>query len=230
MAVFLLAPAVFAQQPEGLSLLNKPLIPSALKGKARQDAEAELAAARDAAAKDTTSADAALKLGHALEKTGHLTDAVEVYTLAIEQHADDASLLMARGQLLILIRKLEPAARDLRKAGEKIPDAHCGLGFVTYLRGDFAGAIVDFKGCHASPWLALAAARATHAVVPPPPLDDRVAADYYAAVPALMAGDHEHAREQLSAIVNKQASHWMEDAYIAAEADLARLPKKKRKQ
>ena len=49
---------------------------------------------------------------------------------------------------------------------------------------------------------------------------------YYAVLPELIARDIPHARDELTKIVDKQSKRWTEDAYIAAEADLARLPRK----
>jgi outer membrane protein assembly factor BamD (BamD/ComL family) len=55
---------------------------------------------------------------------------------------------------------------------------------------------------------------------------------YVAAVERLLEGDVDTAREQLKTIVQKhRKSDWMEAAYIAAEADYAKLykpPRKKR--
>jgi len=75
----------------------------------------------------------------------------------------------------------------------------------------------------------VAAARADRSAAPPAPSDDELVKAYYAALPELIARDIPHARDELTKIVDKQSRRWTEDAYIAAEADLARLPKKRKK-
>jgi len=233
LSVLLALPAAAAaqvQHPEAMSLLGKPLFTQRPKGDAAVKADADLEAARAAAAKDPANADAAYALGQADEAAGRLLDAIDAYTIAIEKHSDDARLVFARGRLLILIRKFDIAIRDLRSASSTIPEARCRLAFVTYLKGEFASARDDFKAnCPSSSWAAVAASRADHTPPPSAASDDDLSKAYYAALPALIAKDTASARDQLKKIVDKQAKRWTEDAYIAAEADLARLPKKRRK-
>jgi len=221
--------AAQVQHPEAVSLLGKPLFTEHPKGDAGARADADIAAARQVAAKDPTNADAAYALGQAEEAGGRLLDAIDAYTIAIEKHPDDARLIFARGRLLIVIRKFDIAIRDMRSASSTLPEARCRLAFVAYLKGEFAGARDDFKtNCPSSPWAAVAAARADRSAAPPPPSDDDLLKAYYAALAPLIARDSQHAREQLKKIVDKQSKRWQEDAYIAAEADLSRVPKKKK--
>ena len=218
------------QHPEALSLLGKPLFTERPKGDEAAKANADLEAARAAAAKDPTNADAAYALGQADEAAGRLLDAIDAYTIAIEKHPDDARLVFARGRLLIVIRKFDIAIRDLRTASANMPEARCRRAFVTYLQGEFANARDDFTtNCPSSPWAAVAAARADRTAPPSSPSDDDVSEAYYAALPALVAKDTAQARDRLRKIVDKQSKHWTEDAYIAAEADLSRLPRKRAK-
>lgn len=218
------------QHPETLSLLGKPLFTERPKGDAAGRANADLEAARAVAAKDPTNADAAYALGQADEAAGRLLDAIDAYTIAIEKHPDDARLVFARGRLLIVIRKFDIAIRDMRTASTAMPEARCRLAFATYLKGDFGEARDAFRAnCPSSPWAAVAASRVDRTAPPAAPVDDDVSKAYYAALPALIAKDTAHARDQLKKIVDKQSKHWEEDAYIAAEADLARLPKKRKK-
>lgn len=221
--------AAQVQHPEAMSLLGKPLYAERPKGDAGAKAEAAIEAARAAVSKDPTSADAGYALGQAYEAGGRLLDAIDAYTIAIEKHADDARLIFARGRLLLIIRKFDIAARDMRSAAATLPEARCRLAFVEYLNGEFAPARDDFKAnCPASPWSAAAAARAERSAPPAPPSDDDLVKSYYAALVPLVARDTAHAREQLKKIVEKQSKRWTEDAYIAAEADLARLPRKRK--
>jgi len=218
------------QHPEALSLLGKPLFTERPKGDAAAKATADLEAARTVAARDPTRPDAAYALGQADEAAGRLLDAIDAYTISIEKHPDDTRLVFARGRLLLVIRKFDVAIRDMRTASPTMPEARCRLAFATYLKGDFASARDDFKAnCPSSPWSAVAAARAERSAAPSSPSDDDILRAYYAALPALIGKDASSARDQLKKIVDKQSKRWTEDAYIAAEADLARLPKKRRK-
>ena len=212
-----------------MSLLGKPLFTSPPRGDAAKTLQAQIAAARETAAKDPSNADAAYALGQADEAAGHLLDAIDAYTIAIERHPDDARLVFARGRLLTVIRKFDVALRDLRNAADTLPEARCRVAFVTYLKGEFQAARTAFKACPASSWAALADARATGSPLPRAPVQDDLVAAYYAALAPLVAKDIPHAREALTKIVDKQSKRWMEDTYIAAEADLARLPKKRAK-
>jgi tetratricopeptide (TPR) repeat protein len=233
LGVLTLAPGPAAaqiQHPEAMSLLGKPLFTEWPKGDARVKAEADVAAARAAAAKDPTNPAAAYALGQADEAAGRLLDAIDAYTIAIEKHPDDARLVFARGRLLIVIRKFDIALRDMKTASAALPEARCRLAFVRYLQGDFGNARDEFtKHCPSSPWAAVAASRADHTPPPPPSGDDDLVKAYYTALPALAAKDTSHARDLLTTIVDKQSKRWEEDAYIAAEADLSRLPKKRKK-
>jgi tetratricopeptide (TPR) repeat protein len=218
------------QHPEAISLLGKPLYTQRPKGDAGRDAEARIAAARAILEKDPSSAEAAYALGQADEAAGRLLDAIDVYTIAIEKHQQDAKLLLGRGRLLIVIRKFDIALRDLRSAAAMLPEAHCRAAFATYLKGEFATARDEFvQQCPSSPWAAVAAVRADRVAPPAVPSDDELIRAYYAALKPLVAKDTAHAREQLGRIVDKQSKRWTEDAYIAAEADLARLPKRRTK-
>jgi tetratricopeptide (TPR) repeat protein len=234
LVTFLTAPGLMAQaqHPEAMSLLGRPLFTEHPKGDAGAKAAADIEAARRAAEKDPTNADAAFALGQADAAAGRLLDAIDAYTLAIERHPDDARLLIGRGQLLVVIRKFDIALRDLRSTpASAVPEARCRAAFVTYLMGQFGDARDAFRtDCPASPWAAVAAARADRSAPPRPPSDDELVRSYYSALPSLIARDIPHARDELTKIIDKQSKRWTEDPYIAAEADLARLPKKRRKQ
>jgi tetratricopeptide (TPR) repeat protein len=232
-SIALLATVALAQvqHPEAMSLLGRQLFTERPKGDAAVKAEQDIERARAAFEKDPANPDAAYALGQADEAGGRLLDAIDAYTLAIEKHPDDQRLLFARGRLLILIRKFDIALRDLRStAASAIPEARCRAAFATYLKGEFGNARDAFKkDCPASPWGAVAAARADRSPPPQPPSDDELVRSYYSALGPLITKDTPHARDQLKKIVDKQSKRWTDDAYIAAEADLARLPKSRGK-
>jgi tetratricopeptide (TPR) repeat protein len=229
LAVGVTSGALAAQQPEALSLLGKPLYARHPKGEAQRSAAADLAAARAAVEKEPASVDRALAVASAQVANGNVLDAIETCALALEKHPDDPRLLLERGRLLLVIRKIDPAIRDLRKASATLPDGRCAFAFAEYVAGTFKDARRAFGGCPGSPWAPAAAARTGAPLVPPASKDPLVDA-YYAALDPLVRKDTARARDLLKKIVDKQDEHWTEDAYLAAEADLARLPKRKKKQ
>lgn len=228
-ALVVFSGVLVAQQPEALSLLGRPLYPPHLKGEAQRSAAANLAAARAAFDKEPASADRALSLAAAQVTNGNLLDAIETCTIGLEKHPDDARLLLERGRLLLVIRKFDTAIRDLRDAKATLPDARCMFAFAEYVSGAFADAQRAFAECPDSRWAPAAAARTGAPLVTPASQDALVDA-YYAALQPLVHKDVQGARDLLRRIVDKQRDHWTEDAYLAAEADLARLPKRKKKQ
>jgi tetratricopeptide (TPR) repeat protein len=228
-ALVVFSGGLVAQQPEALSLLGRPLYAQHPKGEAQRSAAANLASAQAAFEKEPASADRALALALAQVTNGNLLDAIETCTRGLEKHPDDARLLLERGRLLLVIRKVDTAIRDLRDARATLPGARCLFAFAEYVDGAFADAHRGFADCPDSRWAPAAAARAGAPLVTPASQDPLVEA-YYAALQPLVRKDVEGARDQLRRIVDKQTDHWTEEAYIAAEADLARLPKRKKKQ
>lgn len=163
--------------------------------------------------------------------------------------------MLERGRNYIRIRKFGPAQRDLRKAEESLPPAKCALAFAQYVTADYKGATDTYRACSDPGVFAYLAERrsggtpgAKPSPAGPPPsagspihLPGSVAkqkageakpltADYMEAVELLLAGDQQKATERLKQIVEKNRKNdWMEPAYIAAEADYARLYKPERK-
>ena len=139
--------AVLGQQPETMSLLEKPLFAPPLSREERSKREAAHAAARAAYEHDRASVDAALALGRAEMALGRVGDALEVLTRALENRPDDPRLLLERGRGLIVIRKFEPAAKELRTPAATLPEASCALGLAQYLAADYPHARESFRKC-----------------------------------------------------------------------------------
>jgi tetratricopeptide (TPR) repeat protein len=253
---FVLALMLLLQQPETLSLLGDPLYPPKLPKAARAAAEAELARAHAAYMKNPSAPAEILALERAHVALGRIGDALIILSHGIEVNPADASLLLERGRGYIVIRKFDLAERDLSKAAATLPAARCALALAQYLTGDYPRARVSFGECGERGtfgYLAERRAGGTPAARPapdgalpttPPPLrlpgavkkdttpaSQPIAAMYLAAIDRLLAGDQQAARVALKKIVDENRSDWMEPAYIAAEADYARLklPEKKKK-
>ena len=219
------APAISAaQQPEALSLLGKPLVPPALSGDDRKAADADMVRARAAYDADPKNADATLALARATALTGRITEALAVYTRGIEAHPDDARFYLERGRYYVVIRKFDVALKDLRKAAEAQPEARCDAGIASYLKGDFPAAREALRTCRNQPWPYLAELRAggkpKRAALPQA---DKLVSAYTAAAEQIAAGHADQARDMLKTIVEKHGDDWMQPAYIAAEADYARI-------
>ena len=247
--------ALLSQQPETLSLLNEPLYaPSVPKGE-RAKAEQMLTATRAAFQKTPNDPAAILAYAQAVLAFGRVGDALEILTHGLEANHDEPRLLLERGRNYIRIRKFGPAQRDLRKAAESLPAAQCSLAFAQYVTADYKSATDTYRACSDPGVFAYLAERRSGgtpgskpsptgpppSVGPPIHLPGSVAkqkadepkpltADYMDAMELLLAGDQEKATEQLKRLVDKNRKNdWMEPAYIAAEADYARLYKPTRK-
>ena len=223
------------QQPETMSLLGEPLYAPSLPKDERKKAEADWTQAYEAYKQKPTEPAAVLALGRANLALGRVGDALEVLTRGLETKADDPALLAERGWGYILIRKFTVAERDLRKAAATVPAARCSLALTLYLQAEFRRAGETYKSCeNPGPLAVLADRRASPApsTVPPKPAAASAAIEsrYADAIERLLAGDADAAREQLKKIVEKdRKKRWMEELYIAAEADYARIYKPERK-
>ena len=240
------------QHPETLSLLGEPLYapPLSKAARARADEALSEAYARYKAAPNDVSAIIALE--QAQLALGHVGDALEILTHGIEANSDDARLRLERGDSYIRIRKFELAQKDLRKAAETLPHAHCSLGLALYLAADYAHARDSYGKC-ADPGVIgyLSIRRAGGAASPPPtgslgpapstapPITfpgsvasktpkqrEPIARMYLDAIELLLADTkRDRARDALKKIVEKNRDDWMEPAYIAAEVDYAKVIK-----
>jgi tetratricopeptide (TPR) repeat protein len=234
-----------------MSLLNEPLYAPSVPKSERAKAEETLATTRAAYQKAPNDPAGILAYAQAVLTFGRVGDALEILTHGLETNHDEARLLLERGHDYIRIRKFGPAQRDLRKAAESLPAAKCALAFAQYLTADYKGATETYRTCPDPGVFAYLADRRSGGSpaskpVPtgPPPssgppihLPGSVAkqkgdeqkpltADYMEAVDLLLGGNQAKATEHLKQIVEKnRRNDWMEPAYIAAEADYARLYK-----
>jgi tetratricopeptide (TPR) repeat protein len=247
--------ALLSQQPETMSLLDEPLYAPSLAKAERARAEETLAAARAAYQKGPNDPATILAYEQAVVTFGRVGDALEILTHGLETNHDEPRLLLERGRNYIRIRKFAPAQRDLRKAAESLPAAKCSLAFAQYVSADFRSARDTYATCPDPGIFAYVAERraggtpsSKPAATGPPPsagapihlpgsvarqkadAETPIVADYMAAVELLISGDQPKAVERLKQIVEKnRRNDWMEPAYIAAEADYARLYKPTRK-
>jgi tetratricopeptide (TPR) repeat protein len=251
--------ALLLQQPETMSLLEKPLFAPPLSKEDRREREAAAAQARDVYRRDPADVDAVLALSRAEFALGRVGDALEVLTRGVESKPDEPRLLLARGRGLMVIRKFDLAAKELRKPAETLPEASCALGVAQYLAADYPHAREAFAKCpdpgifaYLSDWRTGPSAMPKPIVSRQPVADPSapirlpgaatkpgrptrlpLAASYLDAAQNLIEGKTEAAKEQLKQIVEKRVNEWMDPVYIAAEADYARLlkaePKKRKK-
>jgi tetratricopeptide (TPR) repeat protein len=247
------------QQPETMSLLEKPLYAPALSKDERASREAALAAARAAYAKDRASVDVILGLARAQMALGQVGDSLETLTHGVESRLDEPRLELERGRGLIVIRKFEAAVKELKKPSETLPEVSCALGMAQYLAADYPHAREAFSKCPDPGVFAyLADARTGPSAMPRPivsrdPTPDPsapirlpgaakkpgpatrvpMAAMYFDAAEKLLKKDTAGAKDLLKQIVEKDRNSWMDPVYIAAEVDYAKIlkaePKKKKK-
>ena len=244
---------LLVQQPETMSLLEKPLFAPPLPRDERGKREDALREARAAVRRDSSSVDAVLALARAQMSLGRVGDSLETLTRALEGKADEPRLLLERGSGLIVIRKFEIAARELKKASATIPEAHCTLGLAEYLAADYPHAREAFAKCtdpgtlsvfpYLADWRTGPSAMPRPSVArdavpdptvirlpgsatkPAPATRLPMAATYLDAAEHLLKGRTKEARELLKQIVEKDRDEWMDPVYIAAEVDYATLLK-----
>lgn len=250
----LLLVGLVSQQPETMSLLDEPLYAPPVPRAERTRLEQELAQARADVGRNPADAEAALRLARAQRALGHVGDALETLTRAIESKAGSPAVRLERGRGFIAIRKFELAQHEFRKAAETIPDAHCDLAFSLYLQADYKQAQQEYGACREPGIFAyLAAKRAGENAGPrpvpsadpspsrapitlpgstrPPKPEAPMSAAYMDAIERLP--DRKAAKELLKPILEKHKQAWMEPIYVAAEADYAKIlkaePKKKKR-
>ena len=83
---------------------------------ARRSMERDLRLAQVQAAKDPSDAEALIWLGRRLGYLGRYHDAIEVFTIGLQTHPEDARFLRHRGHRWITLRCLDSAVSDLRRA------------------------------------------------------------------------------------------------------------------
>lgn len=245
--------AIAGQQPETMSLLEKPLFAPPLGSEERGRREAVVATARAALDRDRANVDAAVALAHAQMALGRVGDALETLTRALEGRPDDPRLTLERARGLIVIRKFEVAAKEARRPAAPLPEASCVLGTAQYLAADYSHARESFSTCadpgifaYLSDWRTGPSAMPRPHVsrerepepVPSPAIrfpgsaakpgaKTRVPlpAAYLDAAEHLIKGKPAEAKTALKEIVEKYRNDWMDPVYIAAEADYARILK-----
>ena len=227
------------QQPETMSLLQKPLFAPPLSKDERASREAALAAARAVYNRDQTNVDAVVELARAQMALGRVGDSLETLTRAQEVKPEDPRLALERARGLIVIRKFELAGRELRKPAETLPEASCVLGLAQYLAADYPRAREAFARCPDPGIFAyLADGRTGPSAMPRPAIAQldpaakpgretsaAMTARYLDAAEKLIKKDTAGARELLKQIVEKDRNRWMDPVYIAAEADYAKILK-----
>ena len=253
MLMAVLATLLSLQQPETLSLLGEPLYPPKLPKAARAAADAELQRAHAAYTAKPSGVAEILALHRAHLALGRVSDSLIVLTHGIGANPDTPELYLERGRGYILIRKFAVAQRDLTKA-VKLPEARCTLGLAQYLAGDYTRARASYADCSDAGVFGYLAERRAGGTAGKPPVaegpipatspplrfpgavtKEKAAAaqpigqSYLDAIERLLAADEAGARDRLKQIVEKNRRDWMEAAYIAAEADYARLGKVKKK-
>lgn len=89
-----------------------------------------------------------LGMGRALYRSGHLTDARDVFFEAIELYPESADALASAGRVLDRLGDEKGALRVLRRALRIDPryhDARVYMAYLLDLRGDFRGALRNFE-------------------------------------------------------------------------------------
>lgn len=169
--ILLIATGPQARQPEGTSLLGKPLYAVEQPAETRAKNEANLAAAKADYEKNPASAEAAIWVGRRTAYLGRFRDAIDVYSAAIAKHPAEPRLLRHRGHRYISVRQFDKAIEDLSKAASLVanrpdevePDGqpnsrgiptstlktniYYHLGLAHYLKGDFAKAADAYRLC-----------------------------------------------------------------------------------
>lgn len=138
---------------------------------ARRTMEQALGQAQAEARKDPSDADALIWLGRRLGYLGRYHDAIEVFTIGLQMHPEDARFLRHRGHRWITLRCLDSAVSDLRRAAalvngrpdvtepDGMPNARniptstlqsniwYHLGLALYLEHDFRAASDAWRKC-----------------------------------------------------------------------------------
>lgn len=246
----LLSLVLLAQQPETMSLLDKPLYAPRLPAEERARRDADLVLARAAYDRDPANVDAVVGLARAESALGRVGNALDVLTHALEAKPDDPRLALERGRGLIALRKFDVAVRALARPAETLPEARCTLGIAEYLAARYTRARDALAKCEQPGIFAyLAEARTGSTHTPRPAVSREPARDpsvirlpgaptkpgpamrlpleamYLDAVERLIKRDAEGAKTLLKGIVEKDRERWMDPVYIAAEVDYAALLK-----
>lgn len=145
------------------SLSGRALPPSPLSSVELARRSAALDAARKAWEAAPGDADALIWVGRRLAYLGRFREAIDTFSIGVEQHPNDARMLRHRGHRYVSVREFANAIRDLEQAAQLVkgkpdlvePDGmpnargipletlksniHYHLGLARYLLDDFAG-------------------------------------------------------------------------------------------
>lgn len=159
---------------QALSFLGETLFPPDLPPEVKEEREAQLEEALTALDSDPEGANPLIWAGRRYAYLGEYQQAIQVFTLGIDFHPDDARFYRHRGHRYITVRDLASAVADFQRAAALIegtadevePDGqpnalgiptstlHFNIwyhyGLARYLQGDFAEAAEIYRRCMAA--------------------------------------------------------------------------------
>jgi tetratricopeptide (TPR) repeat protein len=160
--------------PEGaqaISFLGEPLYPPELSEEARASRTRELEAALAELEKDPEDADALIWVGRRYAYLGEYRQAIQIFSLGMDLHPEDARFHRHRGHRFITVRELDNAIADFRRAADLVeglpdevePDGQPNplgiptstlhfniwyhLGLAHYLKGELEAAAQAYRRC-----------------------------------------------------------------------------------
>lgn len=107
---------------EAVSLLGEPLTQVPMPAEERREREARYAEARGAAAAHPDDVEAQIGYGRRAADLGHLREAVDIFTRALDRFPGDPRLLRHRGHRYITLRRFDLAVADLEQAARLAAD------------------------------------------------------------------------------------------------------------
>lgn len=160
-----------ARPPEAFSLTGEPLMAPSLTAAQRERFEANLAAARKQYEVTPNDAETIIWLGRRTAYLNRFGEAIDIFSLGIDKHPDDARFYRHRGHRYLTLRRIDQAVADFEKAvtlvagqpdqvePDGLPNArniptstlqfniwyHLGLAY--YLKGDLANALRSYREC-----------------------------------------------------------------------------------
>lgn len=103
---------------ETVSMFGEPLAQVPMSAEERQEREARYREARAAAQARPGDVEAQIWLGRRAAYLGHIREAVDVFTRALDRFPDDPRLLRHRGHRYVTLRRFDLAVADLEKAAK----------------------------------------------------------------------------------------------------------------
>lgn len=163
--------SVLPDGAEAISFLGEPLYPPELSEEARAGRNQELEAALADLERDPDGADALIWVGRRYAYMGEYRQAIQVFSLGVAFHPEDARFYRHRGHRYITVRELDNAIADFKKAAELVkglpdevePDGQPNplgiptstlhfniwyhLGLAHYLKGELETAAEAYRRC-----------------------------------------------------------------------------------